>query len=157
MRKTIIAKNLKKTLLEDGAFSRALFEFDLEDRIAAYLESKREDGDKYLFVIAEKSNAIAMMLIDENDEVCIEKARAEDRYGEVFVDTQRSFEIYREWLKMARPTPGPNGLRRPLWLNRPLRPRRRGFIFNLALTKTDIFVHLYSVIKKRLDQCPIVW
>ena len=77
MRKKIIAKNLKKALLEDGAFSHALFEFDLEDRIEAYLQSKHEDGDKYMFVIAEKSNAIAMMLIDENDEVHVnEEARA---------------------------------------------------------------------------------
>ncbi len=77
MRKKIIAKNLKKMLLEDGAFSRVLFEFDLEDRIVAYLQSKHEDGDNYLFVIAEKSNAIAMMLIDENDEVHVNaEARA---------------------------------------------------------------------------------
>lgn len=77
MRKKIIAKNLKKVLLENGAFSRALFELDLEDRIVAYLQSKHEDGDKYMFVIAEKSNEIAMMLIDENDEVHVNQdARA---------------------------------------------------------------------------------
>lgn len=49
--KMIIAKSLKQVLLEGGAFSRALF--DLEKRIAAYLQSKREDGDKYFVVIAE--------------------------------------------------------------------------------------------------------
>lgn len=77
MRKKVIARTLQKVLLEGGAFSRALFEFDLEKRIAAYLQSKHEDGDKYLFVIAEKSNAIAMMLIDENDDVHVnEEARA---------------------------------------------------------------------------------
>ncbi|MCG3155304.1 MAG: hypothetical protein DKINENOH_01910 [bacterium] len=77
MRKKIIAKNLKKVLLEGGAFSHRLFGFELEDRIKAYLESKHEDGDKYLFVIAEKSNGIAMMLIDENDRVHVnEEARA---------------------------------------------------------------------------------
>ncbi len=57
-----------------------------------------------------------------HQKVKIEKAHAEDRYGDVMVDTAKSFEIYREWLKLARPAPGPNGLRRPLWLNRPLRP-----------------------------------
>lgn len=77
MRKKIIEKNLKKVLLEGVDFSQALFEFDLEARIEAYLQSKHEDGDKYLFVIAEKSNEIAMMLIDENDEVHVnEEARA---------------------------------------------------------------------------------
>ena len=30
--------------------------------------------------------------------------------------------IYREWLSKTRPGPGPGGLRRPLWLDRPLRP-----------------------------------
>lgn len=57
-----------------------------------------------------------------HQKVRIEKARTEDQYGDIFVDTEKSFEIYREWLKMARPAPGPNGLRRPLWLGRPLRP-----------------------------------
>jgi anaerobic selenocysteine-containing dehydrogenase len=38
------------------------------------------------------------------------------------VDTSRSMEIYREWLKLTRPAPGPGGLRRPLWLARAVRP-----------------------------------
>ncbi len=45
-----------------------------------------------------------------------------DQYGDVVVDTAKSFEIYREWLAMTRPGPGPGGLRRPLWLFRPLKP-----------------------------------
>ena len=45
-----------------------------------------------------------------------------EKYGDIQVDTNRSFEIYKEWLKMARPGPGPNGLRRPLWMARTLRP-----------------------------------
>jgi anaerobic selenocysteine-containing dehydrogenase len=57
-----------------------------------------------------------------HQKVRIETARAEDRYGDVVVDTSKSLEVYREWLKMARPAPGPDGLRRPLWFNRPLRP-----------------------------------
>lgn len=54
--------------------------------------------------------------------VRVEPARAGDRYGDVEVDTNKSMEIYREWLKMARPAPGPGGLRRPLWLARAVRP-----------------------------------
>ncbi len=57
-----------------------------------------------------------------HQKVRIEKAHPEDRYGDVFVDTEKAFQVYREWLKMTRPAPGPDGLRRPLWLNRPLRP-----------------------------------
>ncbi|HEX8250836.1 MAG TPA: molybdopterin-dependent oxidoreductase [Pyrinomonadaceae bacterium] len=54
--------------------------------------------------------------------VRVEKAHDGDKYGDVFVDTEKSFAIYKEWLAMTRPAPGPNGLRRPLWLARPLRP-----------------------------------
>jgi hypothetical protein len=54
--------------------------------------------------------------------VVVTRARPEDRYGDVFVDTARSMEVYREWRAKARPGPGPDGLRRPLWLDRPLRP-----------------------------------
>jgi len=57
-----------------------------------------------------------------HQKVRIEKAHPEDRYGDVFVDTEKSFAIYKAWLEMARPAPGPDGLRRPLWLKRPLRP-----------------------------------
>ena len=54
--------------------------------------------------------------------VTVERAHEEDKYGDVFVDTEKSFAIYKEWLAMTRPAPGPGGLRRPLWLARPLRP-----------------------------------
>ena len=49
-------------------------------------------------------------------------AEADDRYGDVYVDTDRSTEVYREWLAKTRPGPGPDGLRRPLWLARPVKP-----------------------------------
>ena len=57
-----------------------------------------------------------------HQKVRIEKARPEDAYGDIYVDTNKSMEIYREWLKMARPAPGPDGLRRPLWMKRALKP-----------------------------------
>jgi hypothetical protein len=62
-----------------------------------------------------------------HQKVVVTKARADDRYGDVCVDTERSMEVYREWLAMARPGPGPGGLRRPLWLDRPLRPADETF------------------------------
>ncbi|QQS42383.1 MAG: molybdopterin-dependent oxidoreductase [Acidobacteriota bacterium] len=62
--------------------------------------------------------------------VRVEKAPEGDRYGDVFVDTEKSMEIYREWLKKTRPAPGPGGLRRPLWLARPLRPAEEMFYLN---------------------------
>lgn len=57
-----------------------------------------------------------------HQKVRVEPAHDEDRYGDVQVDTEKSYRLYREWLAMTRPAPGPGGLRRPLWMNRPLRP-----------------------------------
>lgn len=57
-----------------------------------------------------------------HQKVKLEKARPGDKYGDIFVDTNKSFEVYKEWLAMTRPAPGPGGLRRPLWFARALRP-----------------------------------
>jgi anaerobic selenocysteine-containing dehydrogenase len=54
--------------------------------------------------------------------VRLSPAQADDRYGDIVVDTSKSFEIYREWLGLTKPGPGPGGLRRPLWLDRPVKP-----------------------------------
>jgi anaerobic selenocysteine-containing dehydrogenase len=62
-----------------------------------------------------------------HQKVRIEKAHKDDRYGDVFVDTERSFQVYKEWLAMTRSAPGPGGLRRPLWLNRPFRPDEKTY------------------------------
>ncbi len=62
-----------------------------------------------------------------HQKVTVEKAQPGDKHGDVFVDTNKSFEIYKQWLAMTRPAPGPNGLRRPLWLARPLRPTEEMF------------------------------
>ncbi len=59
--------------------------------------------------------------------VRIERPHPGDEYGDIFVDTKKSFENYKEWLKMTRPAPGPGGLRRPLWMKRALRPRDEAF------------------------------
>jgi anaerobic selenocysteine-containing dehydrogenase len=52
----------------------------------------------------------------------VTKAGPDDRLGDIKVDTNKSMQIYREWLELTRPAPGPNGLRRPLWFKRPLKP-----------------------------------
>jgi anaerobic selenocysteine-containing dehydrogenase len=54
--------------------------------------------------------------------VTVEPARAGDRHADVYVDTRRSVAVWEEWRAKTRPAPGPDGLRRPAWLNRPLRP-----------------------------------
>ncbi|MEF8854126.1 MAG: molybdopterin-dependent oxidoreductase [Haloarculaceae archaeon] len=59
-----------------------------------------------------------------HQKVTVKPAEAEDYYGDVYVDTERSFEVYREWLDKTKPAPGPEGLRRPKWLKRPIAPDR---------------------------------
>jgi anaerobic selenocysteine-containing dehydrogenase len=54
--------------------------------------------------------------------VRVTPAAADDRYGDVVVDTDKSREAYLDWLSKTRPAPGPDGLRRPLWYARPLKP-----------------------------------
>jgi anaerobic selenocysteine-containing dehydrogenase len=59
----------------------------------------------------------------------VEKAHPNDRHGDVWVDTNRSMAVYREWLAMTRPASShsPDGTRRPYWLKRPLKPTREAY------------------------------
>jgi hypothetical protein len=57
-----------------------------------------------------------------HQKVRVTRARADDRHGDVVVDTEKSFQVYREWLAMTRPAPGPGNLRRPLWMPRAFKP-----------------------------------
>jgi anaerobic selenocysteine-containing dehydrogenase len=61
--------------------------------------------------------------------VNVRKAGPEDRHGDVFVDTEKSMQVYREWRSLARPAVevSPDGTRRPLWLARPLKPTRAAY------------------------------
>ncbi len=62
-----------------------------------------------------------------HQKVFIEKPGPDDRYGDIEVDTGKSMEVFRRWLAMTRPAPGPGNLRRPLWLGRPVRPAEEMF------------------------------
>jgi anaerobic selenocysteine-containing dehydrogenase len=57
-----------------------------------------------------------------HQKVRVTKPGADDKYGDVFVDTNKSHEVYKRWLSKTRPAPGPNNLRRPLWLPRSYKP-----------------------------------
>ncbi len=56
----------------------------------------------------------------------VRRATADEPYGMVFVDTERSMAVYRQWLALTKPASGhsPDGTRRPYWLKRPLKPTR---------------------------------
>ena len=57
-----------------------------------------------------------------HQKVNVTAAGPEDRYGDIFVDTAKSIEVYEAWKAKTKPAPGPDGTRRPLWMNRPLKP-----------------------------------
>lgn len=59
----------------------------------------------------------------------VRKARADEKHGDVFVNTERSMEVYREWHAMTRSAVenSPDGTLRPYWLKRPLKPTRESF------------------------------
>lgn len=62
-----------------------------------------------------------------HQKVRVERVGPDDRYGDVFVDTNKAFEVYQAWLKKTRPAPGPDGLRRPLWMLRPVKPATEAY------------------------------
>jgi anaerobic selenocysteine-containing dehydrogenase len=58
--------------------------------------------------------------------VRVRKAEPTDKYGDIHVDTAKSHEVYKKWLRQTRPADkySPNGERRPYWMLRPLKPAR---------------------------------
>jgi len=56
--------------------------------------------------------------------VRVRPAQPGDRHGDIAVDTAKSRAVYAEWLAKTRPAGevSPDGLRRPTWLMRPLKP-----------------------------------
>jgi anaerobic selenocysteine-containing dehydrogenase len=61
--------------------------------------------------------------------VNVQRAKPDERYGDVFVDTRRSMAVYRRWLELTRSAydHSPDGTRRPLWLKRPLKPQQSAY------------------------------
>jgi hypothetical protein len=58
--------------------------------------------------------------------VRVRRADEADNPGDIFVDTEKSREVYRKWLAMTRAadTFSPDRTRRPYWMLRPLKPAR---------------------------------
>ncbi len=61
--------------------------------------------------------------------VRVTPAGPDDRYGDVVVDTAKSTEVFEQWLAMTKPAPGPDGTRRPMWLDRPVKPTPDAYRF----------------------------
>ncbi|NTV46317.1 MAG: formate dehydrogenase, partial [Chlorobiales bacterium] len=61
--------------------------------------------------------------------VSVTKASANDRHGDVYVDTQKSMKVYYEWVALTRSAAknSPDGTRRPYWMKRPLKPVKEAY------------------------------
>src|SRR5207248_1838133 len=46
-----------------------------------------------------------------HQKVRVTKPGPDDKYGDIFVDTNKSHEVYKKWLLKTRPAPGPDNLR----------------------------------------------
>ena len=58
-----------------------------------------------------------------HQKVSVSPARADDRYGDVEVNTRKAAEVWREWRDLApHDAKGVDGLRRPLHFARAVRP-----------------------------------
>jgi anaerobic selenocysteine-containing dehydrogenase len=62
-----------------------------------------------------------------HQKVTVTRAGDQDRYGDIFIDTNKAHEEYRRWLQLTRPAPGPDNLRRPPWMIRVYRPKPEAF------------------------------
>jgi anaerobic selenocysteine-containing dehydrogenase len=62
-----------------------------------------------------------------HQKVSVSQPGPDERYGDIVVDTDKAFAVYRQWLALARPAPGPDNLRRPLWLPRAFKPDPSAF------------------------------
>ncbi|MFM7144749.1 MAG: molybdopterin dinucleotide binding domain-containing protein, partial [Actinomycetales bacterium] len=67
-----------------------------------------------------------------HQKVVIERARDEDKYGDVVVDTKKSRAVYAKWLAMTKPGPSARGLRRPQFMMRPVMPQVKAYFVDNA-------------------------
>jgi len=68
-----IENNLRKVLLEGESFSLALFEYELKENLNFYVSSRIEEQDKYFMAITENTDDVAMILVNEQNQVLVNK------------------------------------------------------------------------------------
>jgi hypothetical protein len=64
-----------------------------------------------------------------HQKVTVNRAGVDERYGDIFIDTNKAHAEYRRWLQMTRPASGAGNLRRPPWMIRVYRPAPEAFYF----------------------------
>ena len=71
MNRKTITQNLEKALLDDGPLAIELFEYALKEHVDDYLQSRKRDNDKYFFAVTEHTNDVAILMIDEEENIYI--------------------------------------------------------------------------------------
>lgn len=69
-----MAQLLRKSLLEGGYLSRVVYENQLEDSIDRWHIGLQISGEEFLFAVAERSEEIALVLIESNKRLYINEA-----------------------------------------------------------------------------------
>ena len=119
----LLATNLVDIQREDGTFffrqKQPVGPFDSDDPDSQRIHWKETGVNQNLTFPVQPDPASGMHCWHQK--VTVSPAAEDDQYGDVFVDTKRSREVFQEWMKKTKPAPV-GGLRRPLWMNRPLKP-----------------------------------
>ena len=69
-----IAARLLRALVQDGPFSQALYEHELEEAIGYWRQGMRRDKDDFFLAITENQGDVALLLIDKKGRQYINEA-----------------------------------------------------------------------------------
>ena len=86
MSKQKIIKNLNKALLKDGHLEIKFYQWELENHVQEYIKSKKADKDKYFIAVTEHTNDVAMLMINDRDQLLINK-QARAKLQEIWGDS----------------------------------------------------------------------
>jgi hypothetical protein len=69
-----IQQTLHNALLLDGPLHQSLYEYEMEENLAAWAEEMKKNGDEFVFIVTENTGDVAMVLITKEDELFINES-----------------------------------------------------------------------------------
>lgn len=81
-----MAQLLRTALLEGGYLSRVVYENELEDSIDRWHIGLQISGEQFLFAVAERSEEIAMVLIESKDKRLYINEAARAKLAEIWTE-----------------------------------------------------------------------
>ncbi|NEQ44808.1 MAG: hypothetical protein F6K00_15095 [Leptolyngbya sp. SIOISBB] len=79
----MLAKRLRKALLENGEMAEALYEYELQENLDYWYKGLLRDQDDYVFIVTENSGDVAMVIIT-TDKIIYVNERARDKLMELW-------------------------------------------------------------------------